>query len=227
MMKLQKSGVILDRVKETYHLKSDKKLAEFLNVKASTVSAWRSRNSLNYDLILNKCKKIDLNWLFYSIDDKSTLNQNDYYDINQQIPQNYYIIPPLFEKDKKNGNKISEKIEYEDIHNKIILPVDFITHKLKSNPEDLFSYINMGDSMSPLLEDKDLVVVNTSFKKPNDVGVYVIKVNNLLSCRRLQAIPGDRIQITCDNKAYSSFIVDNNVRDFVIIGKVLWYCHKL
>lgn len=54
---------ILDKVKEFYGLKSNKALSEFLGVTKQTISNWYSRNTLDYDIILTKCKDVDLHWL--------------------------------------------------------------------------------------------------------------------------------------------------------------------
>lgn len=62
---LQFVNNILDRIKEYYQLKSDQKLANFLEVHRSTVSAWRRRGAMDYGLILHKCSDPDLNWLIY------------------------------------------------------------------------------------------------------------------------------------------------------------------
>ena len=56
--------VILGRIKKAFNLKRDLDLALFLGVDQSTISNWKSRGSLDYDLIISKCKKTDLNWLF-------------------------------------------------------------------------------------------------------------------------------------------------------------------
>lgn len=54
---------ILDKVKVLYKLNSDKELANFLELKQSTLSVWRTRNTINYDIIFDKCKDVDLNVL--------------------------------------------------------------------------------------------------------------------------------------------------------------------
>ena len=57
---------ILDRVKQAENLSSDAKLADFLGVKAGTISAWRSRGSINLDLVLAKCREYNSNWILYA-----------------------------------------------------------------------------------------------------------------------------------------------------------------
>ncbi len=54
---------ILDRIIAYYGLKNKTRLAEFLGVSAQTVSNWYSRNSIDYDLVFEKCAGVDFNWL--------------------------------------------------------------------------------------------------------------------------------------------------------------------
>jgi hypothetical protein len=59
--------LILERLKEALNFQKDVELADFLGVAQNTISAWRKRDSMNYDLLFSKCLpyNIDLNWLIY------------------------------------------------------------------------------------------------------------------------------------------------------------------
>ena len=61
---------ILVRLKDELNLSKDVDLADFLGVAQNTISAWKKRNSVNYDLIFEKIApyNIDLNWLVYGKD---------------------------------------------------------------------------------------------------------------------------------------------------------------
>lgn len=61
--KLHNAKIILNRIKNAYNLKIDTQLSNFLGVKQSTISTWKARNSLNWELIFSKCENINLNWL--------------------------------------------------------------------------------------------------------------------------------------------------------------------
>ncbi len=58
---------ILARLKDELNLHKDVDLAEFLGVAQNTISAWKKRDSVNYELIFDKVipYNIDLNWLIY------------------------------------------------------------------------------------------------------------------------------------------------------------------
>lgn len=54
---------ILDRIVTWYGLRNKTELARFLGVTPQTISNWYSRDSIDYDLIFNRCVGVDLNWL--------------------------------------------------------------------------------------------------------------------------------------------------------------------
>jgi len=49
------------------NFQKDVELADFLGIAQNTISAWKKRDSMNYDLLFSKCLpyNIDLNWLIY------------------------------------------------------------------------------------------------------------------------------------------------------------------
>ncbi len=63
MKKEFSKGVILDRVKDYYNLKTNSELADFMGVSKSTISNWYARNSIDYDILFTRCTDANLNWL--------------------------------------------------------------------------------------------------------------------------------------------------------------------
>lgn len=61
-MKTDKA-LILNSIKEYLKFKNDKDFATFLGIKQNTLSSWKSRGVIDYDLIIAKCDFIDANWL--------------------------------------------------------------------------------------------------------------------------------------------------------------------
>ncbi|MDZ7680903.1 MAG: hypothetical protein U5J63_04110 [Fodinibius sp.] len=54
---------ILQRIKEAYHLETDAEVANFLNIKPSTLSMQKNRGRLNLQRIINTCSELNKNWL--------------------------------------------------------------------------------------------------------------------------------------------------------------------
>lgn len=65
---MQSAKGVIRRLKEFLKIKTDLELATILGVKPNTISSWKKRNSLQFETIIELCKKsnIDLNELFYS-----------------------------------------------------------------------------------------------------------------------------------------------------------------
>lgn len=57
--------LILDRIKRLYGIKSNRDLATFFGVSPQTISNWYLRNTIDYDLVLSKCKGVSLDLLIW------------------------------------------------------------------------------------------------------------------------------------------------------------------
>lgn len=65
---------IIERAKQALGLSSDIQLAEALGVSKSTLSNWKTRNTIDYDVLFSKCERVDLNWLIKG-EDKPVAHQ--------------------------------------------------------------------------------------------------------------------------------------------------------
>jgi hypothetical protein len=59
----QNVNYFLSRLKSALKLKSDADLCRHLGINPSTLSNWKSRKSLDYELIFDKCKDIDFHFV--------------------------------------------------------------------------------------------------------------------------------------------------------------------
>ncbi len=62
-MNLIAKSLKLNNIKAYYNFKSNLVFANFLGIKANTLSNWHSRNSIDYELIISKCVGINGHWL--------------------------------------------------------------------------------------------------------------------------------------------------------------------
>ena len=58
-----KTNLIIERLFIYFKVDTNAALAQKLGVSATTLSNWKSRNTINYDLIFTKCEGINFNWL--------------------------------------------------------------------------------------------------------------------------------------------------------------------
>ncbi len=55
--------LILNEIKKHYKFINDSAFAQFLGISPTRLSNWRTRNTLDYELISTICVDIDANWL--------------------------------------------------------------------------------------------------------------------------------------------------------------------
>jgi len=56
-------SLILNEIRKYLNSKTDTEFANFLGIKQNTLSSWKARNSIDYDLIISKCDYLNANWL--------------------------------------------------------------------------------------------------------------------------------------------------------------------
>jgi len=63
---MQNANKIIEKLKNVFNLSTDIELAGLLKISPTTLSTWKSRNSMDYKLIIDLCEAhdIDLNYLF-------------------------------------------------------------------------------------------------------------------------------------------------------------------
>lgn len=80
-----------------------------------------------------------------------------------------------------------------------------------------------ANSMQPVIDDRDLLLVDLTHKDFIDEGIYVIRLDNTLLVKRLQKIPNGVVLIS-NNPQYAPITSNSdnfNENDAAIIGKVI------
>jgi len=71
--KVRNTNIILDRIKQAHGLKTDKELADMLNINTTTLCTRRKNGCLQVHEIIKFCGDIDFDWLFKGDTKKSIL----------------------------------------------------------------------------------------------------------------------------------------------------------
>jgi phage repressor protein C with HTH and peptisase S24 domain len=104
----------------------------------------------------------------------------------------------------------------------------WIKNDLKSDPANLRIMHVVGDSMMPTLQDRDIVLVDTSRRSPTPPGIFVLHDGMGLVAKRLEHIPNSdppRVRIISDNPHYSPY---EGVADEInIIGRIRWFARDM
>ena len=104
----------------------------------------------------------------------------------------------------------------------------WIDNYLRIAAEDLSVLSVKGDSMHGVLNDHDVILVNHADTSPTS-GLYVLRVDGDLIVKRVQKLPGGRLEVRSANEAYGPFEIDlNNTKgDFSVIGRVVWFGRQI
>ena len=98
------------------------------------------------------------------------------------------------------------------------------------SPDDLRLVTLRGDSMSPVLENGDMVLVNTSDTQPSPPGILVLFDRVGLKVKSLELLPGNStaeplVRISSANTHYSAYqrrLVEINIK-----GRIIWFGRSL
>lgn len=104
----------------------------------------------------------------------------------------------------------------------------WVENYLRATPTDLSVISVKGDSMEGVLNDRDVILLNTSDTQASS-GLYVLRVDGDLVVKRVQRLPGGILRVISANEAYATFDVDlnNAPADFGVIGRVVWFGRQI
>ncbi|WP_439862278.1 XRE family transcriptional regulator [Pseudomonas sp. MBLB4136] len=91
------------------------------------------------------------------------------------------------------------------------------------NPDNLSAIQVNGDSMEPLLDDGDTVLIDHKRNSLEGEGIYVIHLDDHLYAKRLQRQFDGSLSIISQNKDYQTMTVPKDrLGELQIIGRVVW-----
>lgn len=102
---------------------------------------------------------------------------------------------------------------------------DWIRFELGAKPADLCLIRVSGDSMEPTLRAGDVILVDRRAQQPDREGIYILRMDDMLLVKRLQALPGGVLQVSSDNAAFATWtlkVADLEANAVHIIGRVVW-----
>jgi predicted RNase H-like nuclease (RuvC/YqgF family) len=104
-IKLNKS-LILERLKSAKNFSTDTELANFLDIKTSTLSNWYSRNSIDFDILFSKCENMPIEWLLTGKGEMLRENSNNT-DV-QQVKPDTNLVETIRQQAEQIGELKSE-----------------------------------------------------------------------------------------------------------------------
>ncbi|MDR1946473.1 MAG: helix-turn-helix domain-containing protein [Desulfovibrio sp.] len=134
------------------------------------------------------------------------------------------VLIPLAESVVSAGHG---SLEVTDQHKQYAFRYDFL--KRKGNINTMVLMRVAGDSMSPAIDNGDLVLIDQSQKQLASDKIFALAIEDLVYLKTINAIPG-KIILSSFNPVYPPFEVDTReqLSDLVtIIGRAIWICREL
>jgi len=134
-------------------------------------------------------------------------------------------LPTLGLETYEDGNAVITEEQTEKPHYFHKL---WITRKLQSQPENLRVTIIEDDSMSPIINREDMIVIDISKKRPSPSGLFAIYDGLGLAVKRLEYInhpTNPMIHIISDNPKYKDY--EREPSHVTVIGKAIWVSRQL
>lgn len=207
---LNKTSDIYDRLKLYFEAKTDKELADFLEMNLNTLKTWIQREKVPYEKLhsITQNETVSFNWLLTG---KGTMF------INEDSQHSMDTMCEL--------NKLPQKVSAghgEECHDEecevFLVPKSLFRTPIK--PDEYAVMEVMGDSMEPTITDGNYVI----FKKIVDFegdGLYIIRKGNDLFVKRIIKEMDGSILIKSDNKNYPDMTPPKGDTEFrYIIGRV-------
>ena len=195
---------------------TQKQVAKSLGITASSVTQWeQGATKPSGESLYALCKLIECqpDWLLYG---KSSEPQADY-----TITIEYEHIPIYGDAHLAAGN--GRVVESESVTDHIPLYKTWIREK-GYKTSHLIVFRVEGDSMVPLIKDKDLLLIDTSAKVIESGKIYAISANNELRVKRIHRQLDGSLVISSDNKSpeyQDQTLSKDQLNSLQIIGRVV------
>jgi len=131
------------------------------------------------------------------------------------------IQPAIVKKDRHSLEEFSDSVSFSS---------NWLKENLDLKASDLALVVVNDESMQPLLSPNDIVLVNLKMgNRQSHDGIYVLLIEDMITIRRCQRLPGNKIKAMCNNPSYESFVFNaNHALDGVeVLGPVVWFGHNV
>lgn len=123
-----------------------------------------------------------------------------------------------------NGNNISR----DEISGHWSLPPDYLRSELHVKAQSTRIIQVKGDSMEPLLQTGDRVMIDLSDKAPSPPGIFALWDGLGVVVKRLELIMGSEpptLEVKSDNPKHRTY--ERSADEVSIIGRVVWFARRL
>ena len=205
-------NTIVERLKKATGTESDRALAAALGMKPAAVSVARRRH------------QIPVVWIIEAV---IRFNVSDHdlifgHQKNAQLPEDFFELPV-------QPSALLPGDDLDSFEAKEICLFKRNWLERMGRPERLHLLRVKGNSMEPLIQDKDLVMVNTELNSIQaDADIYAVSFDNVISIKYIIREPGKLILRAENSKLAPDVVINNQDVDLIkIIGRVVWWSHRV
>lgn len=114
-------------------------------------------------------------------------------------------------------------VDHEDAVEFLAFPPDWLRRR-GINPVAARALTARGDSMEPTIRSGDVLLVDTSWQRVDDNGIYVVVSAGFVLVKRVHPRRDGSLMLISDNTRYPpEDIPVTEVPDFQIAGRVMWF----
>lgn len=197
-------SLILNLIKLHYKFKTDTDFAKFLGVTPQVLQNWKTRNTLDYDLLYTKCVDIDGNWLLTG---KGKMLREEYAAELMYETTGIELgstIPLVYPRAVGGFGNTSFTIAEKDIKEYYVVP------KFRHKKVDFMIEVE-GDSMADRYNSGDVVACTilkeSSFIQWHKVHVIATREQGTMIKRIDPGLSEDNLCMISDNEKYKPFYV--------------------
>lgn len=202
-------------------------LGKLLGIPDRTISNYERgerKPSVEYLTLLAEKLNANPQWLILGTGEMFLDKQEEYIlnGLPKSIsPYDFKYIPMCELKAAAGGGCI---IDTEEIIDYLAFKKDWLRKNITGSPNNIVIFIAKGDSMYPTIKDGDILLIDKDDKHIKQEGIYVIRIEDSLIVKRIQKLPGNKVEVISDNTTYTKYVIDfEKDQDVDIIGKVVWY----
>ncbi|APG24005.1 XRE family transcriptional regulator [Syntrophotalea acetylenica] len=140
--------------------------------------------------------------------------------------QEGYVMFPRYEIQAGAGP--GRLVESEQVVDFVSFKEDWVRSYLRV-PRQKLALLNVkGDSMSPTMNDGDLILIDMRSDRIEDSAIYVIEFDEALLVKRIQRRFDGSVAIKSDNPFYEPEIIPKErAQSLRIVGRVIWTGKKV
>jgi phage repressor protein C with HTH and peptisase S24 domain len=232
-------------VQKTFGFSSDYKLAAHLGISRSSLRGAIARDTISKRLAEIMANKLNLNpaWILYGtppmrnvtigpspagpepsspMPDSVSTGEHSVEPETGVAPTklpNYAFIPKAVATLSAGGGSMVLDESLGDLH---AFKLAWIK-EVATSQKNLVLMDIQGDSMAPVLESGDTVLVDMGRTRIFSGNIYALRVDDSILIKKLDLLTTGRVRIISINPQYPPYEVDHN--DVSVIGRVIWHAH--